>query len=118
VAQVRAGAQHFAPTGRRGEPRGHGDDHHDAWTRNDDLPSVLPGGDHHVAGVAVVFRQLARQMPPPAETIAGKVVPFATVQPSSRLELNKVSVDFRQLLADAHVLDAVPPSTRGRPRKH
>jgi hypothetical protein len=79
MTQLEAGVQHFAPAGRAGEPRSHGDEHHDRWAQGDDLPSPPPGREHRVAAAAVVFRQVPR-VPPHWKTVCGKRVLFVTVQ--------------------------------------
>ena len=56
MRQLEAGVRHFAPAGRSGEPRSHGDEHHDRWARGDDVPPPAPGREHRVAAAAVAFR--------------------------------------------------------------
>jgi hypothetical protein len=94
LEQVDNGIRHFAPLGRCGEARCHGDDHHDAWTKNDDMPLVPPDRTHEVAGIAVVFRQLARDPPLLTDAgpgiVAGKVVTLTTKH-ATQLHFNRVT---------------------------
>lgn len=72
--------KHFHPSARTGGPRTEGDEHHDAWARGEDLPSVLPASDHAVGALVLGFHQQARR-PLGPRVIGSQAVPRAVWSP-------------------------------------
>jgi hypothetical protein len=102
MAQIEGGVQHFAPTGRMGGVRSHGDDHHDRWSSGDDLPATAPDNRHRVAGIVVAFRQLPRMPPEPPRTVCGKEIVISVVQVSLE-KYNQASITLEGLLRKARI---------------
>lgn len=71
LAQLLDGMKHFHPHERKGGERSHGDDHHDAWSRQEDLPDVAVDSDHRVGGLGIGFHHTARALPR-CESLGGK----------------------------------------------
>ena len=79
-AQLLDGIRHFHPVGRSGGNRVHGDDHHDAWSRQEDLPVISIGAAHRVGGLGIGFHHAARVLPK-QEWMGGKLVRRAVWSP-------------------------------------
>lgn len=104
-SQLEDGARHFAPVGRLGESRTHGDEHHDQWSGGTDVPVVEVSSDHRAVGLFVTFRALARSVPPPPVVIAGKAFACRAIQLPKK-HPNRAEASPRQLLEMAGL---VPP---------
>lgn len=80
LAQLRDGIRHFHPAKRSGGELSHGDEHHDAWSRGQDLPNVAIKSEHRVGGLGIGFHHTARVLPE-KEQMGGKLVSRAVWSP-------------------------------------
>jgi hypothetical protein len=81
MKQLQDAIDHFHPRGKAGGARCHGDEHHDAWQRGDDLPYADVSHDHWVGGIAIGYDHEARSLPPPHVVMNGKLVKLAIWSP-------------------------------------
>lgn len=109
--QLAAGAAHFAAFERNDEARDHGDDHHDAWSNEEDVPvaptrrggseEVVPDPDHRICGVIVARVYGTRRAPDLTRTIAGKEFPIGVFHHTGAR--GEQSTSLEEFLRDAGV---------------
>ena len=101
MEQLASAVDHFHPAGRTGDPRSHGDDHHDRWAAGDDAWAHMPPATHQVVGIAISFHRVVRD-PPSFRSLGGKRVGLVAVQVAR--ERNQAVVAFDRFLRDNGLL--------------